>query len=245
MPIPQSTQRRVAYVDILTDHAFARSVSYWRQASDTERRWRWAKVESVSNPLLIGPNDALDVDCDCNGTISAPDGGVIHINGDLNADLEPAGHYEIVIRGNVAENATIRAAGFCHVYIAGSVFGRIESSDSCKLWIEGDFTGSLMTGHPSTKLYVGGDLNGSIRPLEKASLLFLCVEGFASNHSISELASVGYTVFNASIGASDVDAGLYPDGPGRRKTDSGASHFRWCVQSRRDGAEPRDDREPE
>lgn len=236
MPIPQDIQRRVAYVDILTDHAFTRSVSYWRQPNDTERRW--SKRETLSNPLLIGPNDALDVDCDCNATVSAPNGGVIHINGDLNADLEPAGHYEIVIRGNVSDNVTIRAHGFCHVFIGGSVLGRIESTDSCKLWIDGDFSGTLLTGHPSTNLYVGGDFDAFVRPLNNASLLFLCVEGFAPQELISELASVGYTVFNASVGASNVDAGLYPDGHGCRKTESGASHFRWCVQTRRDRAEP-------
>ncbi|MFG0267641.1 MAG: hypothetical protein ACF8AM_21185 [Rhodopirellula sp. JB055] len=235
MPIPEHLQRRVAYVDILTAHAFNRSVSFWRDPTDTERRW--SKIETLPNPLLIGPNDALDVDCDSNGAISAPDGSVIHINGNLNADLEPAGHYEIVISGNVGENATIRASGFCHVYIGGPVFGRIESADSCKLWIDGDFNGTLLTGHPSNNLHVSGDFNAAVRPINKASLLFVSIDGFARHDLISNIASVGYTVFNASIGASDVDAGLYPEGSGRRKTESGASHFRWCVQSRRERAE--------
>lgn len=235
MPIPNYLQRSVAYVDILTDHAFSRSVSYWRDPNDTA--CRWSKINTLSNPLLIGPKDALEIDCDSNATISAPDGGVIHINGNLNADLEPAGHHEIVIRGNVDENATIRATGFCHVYIGGSVFGRIESVGSCRLWIDGGFSGALMTGHPSTNLHVSGDFSAAVRPIKKASLLFISIDGFARHDLISDIASVGYTMFNASIGASDVNPGLYPEGPGRRKTESGASHFRWCVQSQQERAE--------
>ena len=235
MPIPRSIQHRVAYADIFTDHAFTRSVSFWRLPTDTERRW--ATIKPLSEPILIGPSDALDVDCDSNATISAPEGEIIHINGDLNAGLELAGYHEIVIRGNVGAGATIRASGFCHVYIGGSVLGRIESTGSSKIWIDGDFTGTLLTGHPSTNLFVGGDFAASVKPRGNGSLLFLCVEGFATNDSISELASVGYTLFHASIGFSDVDAGLYPTGPGTRKAGSGVSHFRWCVQSRRERAE--------
>ncbi|WP_144058971.1 hypothetical protein [Rhodopirellula sp. SWK7] len=188
--------------------------------------------------MLIGEHDALVVEGDSGALLSAPDGGILHVNGDLNADLESGGFHEIVIRGNVSSGATIRADGFLHIYIGGDMRGRIETTDSSKIWIDGDFTGSLATGNPSTNLYVAGDFSGAVAPHHDASLFFLCIDGYASHDLISSIASIGYTVFNASVGVSDVAAGLYPNGSGRRQTTSGNSYSRWCVLSQRDGAEP-------
>ncbi|WP_417740612.1 hypothetical protein [Rosistilla oblonga] len=235
MPLPQDTQRRVSHIDVLID-AFHGSVAYWRLASESEKRW--ATVRTPTQPLLIGETDALDVDSDCNAKVSAPDGGIVHINGDLTADLETGGFHEVVIRGNVAKNATIRASGFFHLYVGGSVFGRIESTDSSKIWVDGDFKGSLATGHPSTNVNVRGDFSGTVSPLDDGSLLYLCVDGFAACELISSISKIGYTVFHASIGLSDCEPGLHPDGPGRRATSSGNSYSRWCVLSRRNEAEP-------
>jgi len=235
MPIPQNIQRRVAHLDVLID-AFHGSVAYWRLASESEKRW--AKIENPTQPMLIGEHDALDVDSNCNARISAPDGGIIHINGDLNVDLETGGFHEVVIRGDVSADATIRASGYFHIYIGGSVLGRIESTDGARIWVDGDFRGSLATGNPSTNINIGGNFDGAIAPLDNASLLYLCVDGFASHDLISSISGIGYTVFHASIGSTDCAVGLYPDGPGRRTTESGNSYSRWCVLSRRNGAEP-------
>jgi len=183
--------------------------------------------------MLIGEQDALAVDGDSNALLSAPDGGVLHVNGDVNADLDAGGLSEIVIAGNVSSKSTIRANGFLHMYVGGSMLGRIESTDTPKIWVDGDFKGTLLTGNPVTHLYIHGNFNGEISPADEAALLFLCIDGFASDDSISSIASIGYTVFNATIGTSDVDAGIYPDGPGYRLTEDGRSFSRWCVLSRR------------
>ena len=210
MPLPQDIQLRVSHIDVLID-AFHGSVAYWRLASDSEKRW--STVMAPSQPLLIGDADALDIDSDCDANVSAPDGGIIHINGDLNADLETGGFHEVVIRGNVAKNATIRASGYLHIFIGGSVFGRIESTDSSKIWVDGDLMGSVGTGHPSTIINIRGNFCANVSPLDDGSLLYLCVDGFATRELISSISDIGYTVFHASIGSSDCDPGLYPNGP--------------------------------
>ena len=231
MGISPNTQRRVAYVDIMTDHAFSRSVSHWRLPSESKSRW--SEVNSQTKTVLFDGKEALIIDCNSDATISAPEGGVIHVNGDLNADLDCAGNLEIVIQGNVSRNSIIRANGFFHIYIGGSIYGRIVSQDSGKIWCDGNHLGDIATGHPSMNLHITGDCVGSIVPKGKASLLYLCVDGFMKNESISNIAAIGYTVFNATIGFGDVEPGLYPIGIGCRITDTGYSHSRWCVQTQR------------
>ena len=127
------------------------------------------------------------------------------------------------------------------MYVGGSMRGRIVASGSLAIWIDGDFIGSLETGSPSTKLHILGDFTGKVTPFEKAALLWLVVKGHASDDLISTISTLGYTQFNAAIDHSDVEPGLYPKGPGCRKTDSGNSHSRWSVLNRanRSEVEPR------
>ncbi|WP_146521975.1 hypothetical protein [Stieleria varia] len=162
----------------------------------------------------------------------------MHINGDLNAGLETGGFQEILICGDVSRDAKIHADGFLHIYIGGSMNGQIVTTGSSKIWVDGDFGGSISTGNPSTNLYVSGDFDGTISAHDDPSLLFLCVTGYARHDLISAIASIGYTVFNASVGISDVSPGLYPDGPERRVTRNGKSYSRWCVLQQRKEAEP-------
>ncbi|WP_430454271.1 hypothetical protein [Rhodopirellula europaea] len=227
MSMPPETQLRVAHIDVLLDRPFNRSISHWRFPSESESRW--SRVGNQTRPILIGEHDALEIDGDSDALISAPDGGVLHINGDLNAGLETGGFQEILIRGDVSREAKIHADGFFHLYIGGSMNGEITTTDSSKIWVDGDFRGSISTGNPSTRLYVDGDFDGTVSAHDSPSLFFLCVKGFARHESIRSISSIGYTLFNASVGVSDVPAGLYPDGPERRVTKKGNSYSRWCV----------------
>ena len=204
MPLPLSTQLRVAHFDVI-ENAFHGSVEYWRLATDSNKRW--ATLVNPTQPLLIGEHDALDINSDSNAKVSAPDGGIIHINGDLNADLETGGFHEVVIQGNLSRAATIRARGFFNICVGGSVFGRIESIEGARILVEGDFTGTLATGIPSTNINVHGDFTGSISPLDDGSLLYLCVDGFAAHELISSISELGYTAFHASIGSMIVTRG--------------------------------------
>lgn len=225
--IPSDIQRRVAHLDVLGRMVFPSSVSYWRFNGDSEKRW--VERPYQTEPVLIGSGDALAVNGDSDAMISAPDGGIVHINGNLNSGLEIGGHHEVILCGDVAKGATIKASGFHHIFISGSVYGKIIVSGSSEIWIDGDFTGALMTGMPSTNVHVLGNFTADVSPTDGLALLWLAVGGFASNALLLAIAAEGYTQFHATVGRSDVPAGLYPEGKGRRTTERGNSFSRWCI----------------
>ncbi|TWT32311.1 hypothetical protein KOR34_40730 [Posidoniimonas corsicana] len=226
--LPVELQRRVGYLDLMSGMAYPRSVSAWHAADEESNGW--VVRDRLTAPVLIGENDKLLIDGGCLERISAPDGGLVHINGDLATDLEIGGHHELIIRGDIIADCTVLASGFHHVYVGGSVAGTIRVDDSSKLWIDGDFTGAMTTGHPTSRIDVAGDFSAIIRPTRQASLLYLSVGGFSEHQRICEIADLGYTEFNASIGASDTAPGYYPLDWSQRRTDKGMSHARWCVQ---------------
>ena len=86
-----------------------------------------------------------------------------------------------------------------------------------------------LSGNASTRLYVDSDFDGTVSSHDSPSLFSLCVSGFARHESIHSISSIGYTLFNAGIGRSDVPAELYSDGTERRVTKKGNSYSRWCV----------------
>lgn len=226
--IPKEQQRRVAHLDVQSTVVFSRSIDYWRLEGRGKDRWK--SVDPPETALLIGKNDGLIINGDLNTPVSAPDGGVIHIAGDLNSRLETGGHHEVVIEGDVAAGATIQASGFFHAYIGGSLLGSVTARDSSRVWIDGDFAGVFSTGTPSTQLSIAGSFSGEVAPTVDAALLWLVVDGYASNDTVQALSMVGYTDFSASIGASDVASGLYPTGSNRRTKKSGGNCYRrWCV----------------
>lgn len=207
MPISTEMIVNVASADVAMDMAFSRSVDFWHNGKYT--------------PTII--------DGDCIDDVSLPDGGVLHIHGNLSGNISAAGHFEIVITGNVLRGATIIASGFCHVFVGGNFDGSIESSDSTKLWVGSDFSGGLKTGNPSTTLQVCGDLTGHVLPAGSRSLLYITVSGFAANSLLSDIADLGYTQFNGAIASSDVEPGLYPNSGNVKKTPDGNSFSCWSV----------------
>jgi hypothetical protein len=220
---------RIAHADIAMHMAFPRSVAHWHR-EDVDRPWQVRAGDCA--PLLIGKDDAVVIDGRCSNSISAPNGGIIHIYGDLTSTIDAAGHYEIIITGDVACGATIDAAGFCHVFVGGKFAGELRSTSSTKLWISSDFVGTVKTGNPSTEIYIGGDFNGNILPNETASLLWLTVAGFARQVSLSRIVDCGYTQFNASIARGDVAPGIYPVNGHLKKTPRGNSFNRWSVATK-------------
>lgn len=232
LPMPISTDMivRIAHADIAMHMAFPRSVAHWQRERDKDHAWQIHAGDC--DALLIGQHDAVAIDGNCSNSVSAPEGGIIHIYGDLTSAIDAAGHYEIIVTGNVARGATIRADGFCRVFVGGRFDGELRSSSSSKLWIDSDFFGTVKTGTPSTEIYIGRDFNGNITPNETASLLWLTVAGFASHASLSKIVDCEYTQFNASIGRGDVAPGIYPI-HGRVKKSSGGNSFnRWCVATK-------------
>ena len=54
--------------------------------------------------------------------------------------------------------------------------------------------------------------------------------------ALEHIATLGYTVFNASVRTSDVSPGLYPAEHIRKKPTGGSSHNRWVVLQYRGNA---------
>jgi hypothetical protein len=220
---------RVAHADVAMRMGFPRSVAYWHREGS---KARWKVLPGDCGPLLIGKNDGVVIDGDCSNEVAAPEGGTIHIHGDLKSRIEANGHYEVVVTGDVLPEGRIDASGHCQVFVGGRMLGAIRSTDSATLWIESDFDGSIKTGTPMTELYVGRDFRGGISPHEKASLLSVRVGGFAPHALLAEIVECGYTQFQATVGRSDVPPGLYPlDEYHRKSQRGGSSWFRWCVEA--------------
>jgi hypothetical protein len=217
---------RVAHADIAMHMAFSRSVAHWQGVHEG---FRWKQFSGDCGPLLIGKRDGIVIDGNCTNCVSAPDGGLVHVYGNLNSAVEVGGHYEIVIMGDVGPDAVISASGFCDIFVGGRFGGTLRSTGSARIWIETDLDGSIKTGEPSTELYVGRDYIGDISPKDEGSLLWLTVAGFARHASILKIAGCDYTQFNASIAKSDVPPGLYPENGQSRRRGSGHSFNRWCV----------------
>lgn len=230
MPISTEAMVRISHADVTFGVAFSRTIHHW-QAGDADEDWR--QYSADCGPLLLGKNCGVSVDGDCSQRISAPEGGVIHVYGDLDAPIDVDGHYEIIVTGDVTSNARIEASGFCHMFIGGRFCGQLRSASSAWVWIEDNFEGTVRTGHPSTHVFVGGDFLGRIGPFEDAALLSLTVCGFASQDSMLEIEKCGYTVFCASLGQSDAAPGLYPAEGWQKKVSGGNSFNRWGVTQRR------------
>lgn len=229
MPIATDMVIRTAHADVTLDMAFSESVRGWHRRECDAPAWK--SFPATCGPLLIGKDNGVVVEGDCLQPISAPDGGVIHINGNLASSLDVSLHCEIVVTGDVSPSARIQSSGFLSLFVGGRFAGELQTSGSAKIWIESHFTGTIKTGEPSTKIVIGGDCDGSIAPYEDAALLWLTVGGFASQESLKTISGCGYARFQASIARSDVAAGLYPLEGGRKTVAGRNSSNCWCVRS--------------
>lgn len=227
LAIPDETAIRVAHADVILHMAFSNSVRRWHRETDEGDSLDYypGDCERIS----VGVGKGVEIDGDCSNGVLAPNGGLVHINGNLTSELTIDGHYEIVIAGDVSSEATIRADGFCHVFVGRNFSGTLIANGSTRLWIDHDFLGTIKTGTPNTEVHIGRNYVGRILPNFDAALLSLDIAGYASEESLTRIAGFGYTQFNASVGVSDVPPGLYPKTGYHRKTASGNSFNRWSV----------------
>ena len=213
MPFSTEMRTRVARADLEMQQAFSLSIMRWQERSPISH----------------------EVDGDCTESVALLDiGQVLHVNGNLEAEVESDGHHEIVIGGDVTKNSTIHCSGFCSIFINGSFNGSIQSTDLVKIWIGSNCSGTITTGHPSTDIRIVGNYDGKIEPRGNPSLLYLAINGFAANESLSRISDLGFTQFNAAVAISDVEPGLYPLSNHRKKTDQGNSFGRWSIESRKE-----------
>lgn len=209
MPISTETRIRVARADIMMGRAFSMSAMFWQEGKQVSHEVNGDCVEDMA----LGPRSQL------------------HVDGNLAANLKIDGHHELIVQGNVAREAEISCSGTCNIFIGGNFDGTLESSESVRIWIEGDCSGSIKTGSPSTSIRIGGDFSGTIAPMSDISLLDLTIDGFATNESLSLISNLGYAQFSGAVGRSNVEPGIYPTEGHLKRTERGNSFNRWSVES--------------
>ena len=190
------------------------------------------KVEPKGNldkPVELEGGGAVIIRGDCLADLTVKDHSIIHIYGDLEAKITTTDNVqcEIIIAGDIKPKGTIDAAGIVMIFVGGNVNGNIRNRDTSFItWINGDLNGTVETGR--TSLHVMGDFNGSMRRLDTATpaSATLDVQGFMSADKIKAVTRQKFVDFQASIGFSDIAAGLYPE-------PHGYSNARWVVHARR------------
>jgi hypothetical protein len=223
----------VAHADVAADTAFHSAADYFH-SGEVDREW-WKEVRNLAQvvePLTLSERALVIVEGDVRADIRLADGGMILVYGDLHSSIEMNDHAELIVAGNVSEAASILVDGIQHVFVGGDCAGRFCSLGSCKLWVEGNLSGRVLTGDPVTRVRVGGDCDATIAPSDEPALLFLDVTGFMSYELLKATAAMRYTQFNASIGISDRLAGLYPEN-GVELLKHSRSYNRWVIRSAR------------
>ncbi len=213
----------VAHCDVARDMSFHSSLSYWRSGWLSTGTWTLHSDGDLVTPS--GPMNKATalVRGDCRANITITGGGIVHVYGDLDATIKVSGQSNVVIGGDVKPNGCIEAAGIVRVFVGGDVQGRIRSEGSLEVWVHGDLDGEIRAGHPSTRVHITGDFRGDMEPLVVGGMTYLDVRGKMPYKAIQATARHGWTVFNASIGVSDMPPGLYPK--------SRAAHGFWVVHS--------------
>ncbi len=200
------------HFDVLKDSPLHGSVWHWQNGFLTTGTW----TVQTGGDLLLAP-DVLDkatvlVKGDCQADITVSNGGIVHIYGDLSSTLTVSGQVEVVIGGDITAEGVIEGDGIVRIFVGGNLVGRITNKSSSTLWINGDVSGIVHAGDPDVAVHVIGDFVGQLLPFAKGSLASLDVRGEMSSALIEKTARYSWTEFKASIGSSDIPAGIYPKG---------------------------------
>ena len=224
----------VGHCDLLSAIGFFSSMAYWQAGELVSKNWTVHLTESLNKPITLGEKATVCIQGDCLADLAAGDGALVHIFGDVAGNVSLKGQCEIVFGGSLRLEARIKTEGIVCVFVGNDLSGMIANTGLATIWVNGNCTGEVITGHPSTCLHVLGDFAGNIRPADKASLLSLDVRGFASNALLEQIAALEYTVFNGTIGSSDRPPGIYPGHDLYRKLRQKRSYNRWVVHSQAD-----------
>lgn len=215
----------------LQDSEFFASLAYWHTGELVTKHWTLeSDHDLVQRFESDGPATVL-VKGDCLADVTVPHGSLVHVYGDVGGQLTANGHAEVVIGGALRPDATIRGDGIIRVFIGEDVGGTLSFPGSSTIWTYGNFHGEVLTGHPSTNLHVLRDFHGNIRPVEKASLVYLDVQGFMQYALLERVAQHHYTVFNASVNRGDRLPGFYPEPNQYRELRKHRSFCRWTIHN--------------
>lgn len=203
---------KVGKADVQLDHRFHQSMQYWTSGFLSSGDWTVKNEGDLTVPVSIRDfgSGLIDGNCAANVTLQ---GGVLHVLGNLESLIVASSHGEVIIGGDVAPNARIVAKGIVSIFVGGDLRGEVVADGSTCLWVEGSVSAKIQTGNPVTRLHVGQDLMSIPTPSTRG-LLFIDVDGYMSGDALSQLARLGYTLFNVSVGKSNLEPGIY-DSDGR------------------------------
>jgi hypothetical protein len=219
--------KAVAHADVSADKAFGSSAAYFH-TGELDRKW-WKEVmtlEQMAEPLRLTERCFVVVKGDLLADLTVADGGTVIVYGCVHSSVRMEGISELVVAGDIGEDASVSGTGILHLFVGGNFVGRLHSRGSCTAWVKGHLRGEVQTGEPITRLWVRRDCTATIRPSERAALLYLNVGGFMAYGSLAATAAHRYTEFNASICLSDEPPGLYPDKDAANRKNS---HNRWVI----------------
>ena len=222
-------QRAVAYHATNHRDAFYGSRAYWHNNSSRGIKWALDFPGDLDATTNINTKGNLRIAGDANKDIAIAGNAIVHILGDLDATLELKGICEVVIAGNLTQNATIICDGQLELFVAGNSAGILGSTESSTLIIDGSATGTIQAGAPATTLTVTGDLLADVpAPKNKNAVLTLSIEGYTPTANMRRLANAGFTRVTATLGSSDTPPGLYPQGESSTRPAA-----RWVVLNQR------------
>lgn len=166
----------------------------------------WADERAAKNPEM---GERIAIEGNAVETLFVGARSVVHIHGDLSGSLRVGEHSEVVVGGNIAKEGRIQADGIVAIHVQGSLNGVIECHSMAGVWVGGDLRGQVLTGEPSMFLRVKGNLEGTVRPVDKAALLAIDVEGDAASSVVKVIDGYNYTELNMSAARSDLSAGIH------------------------------------
>lgn len=194
----QTIKIKVASITDLSG-IFSRSIRIFRQGDGV--------YKDINYEFIEGNADSIIKDTE-----------TIHILGDLNSNVHLKDHSELIIAGNVNKKSIINVSGISRIFIGGTLFGSIISTDSSEITILGNHSGTIRTGDPSTKLTIHGDFNGKLSPYnEEGSLLTLNVFGYTDINKIKNIYKPPYTLISGAFTLSNTEPGIYYPNPPYQK----------------------------
>ena len=206
-----TVERAVAHQGATHRDAFYGSRAYWHNNSTRGIGWALDHAGDLDDAFYIASRGNVRVTGDVNKDIEIAGNSIVHIYGDLDATLELKGVCEVIIAGNLTDDATIVCDGQLELFVGGNSKGVFGATSSATIVIDGNADGVIQCGAPATTLTVTGDLLGDVPPPKnKDAVLTLRVDGYAPTAKMLDLTTAGFTRVNATIGTSNAPPGLYP-----------------------------------
>lgn len=206
-----SFQIAVARAAISVPFVFREAVDYFCGSRLDPAAWESSLSTAGSAvPSVIGERVFVVVNGDITTDVHLSTRCVLVVQGDLCATVRAADQCQIVVSGRLDKHGAVRSTGNVDAFVGQDMEGTVMCRGASTIWIEGDMSGIVKTGSPSTTLRIMGSCGGLVSPAGSAAMLNLQVAGFMSFTALETIANYGYVEFSAAVENSDKPAGVYP-----------------------------------